>query len=149
MTLPTAPLSPTVAQRLICGGTAVDLECGDGDAAIELALAFPRARIFAFDRSAACIARARSRAAAAGVASRIRFAAIDWSAMPRYGFDLIAHFDLFFFGATRQQGADMPRARELDDWDDETTDLDVLPCGELVSRSTLDDELEELDSATG
>jgi cyclopropane fatty-acyl-phospholipid synthase-like methyltransferase len=85
--------------KLARGGTALDLECEDGTAVVALARGFPRARVFAFARTIEQLERAQARARAAGVIDRIRFAQVDWSTMPRWGFDLISTFDFVFKSA--------------------------------------------------
>jgi SAM-dependent methyltransferase len=92
---------PGLRLRLEAGGTVLDLECGDGAAAIAVALAFPRARVFGFDGGEERLVRARRRAREAGVEHRVRFAAVDWMAMPAWGFELINAMDLVFESTRR------------------------------------------------
>ncbi len=104
-------LPDDVSRRLLRGGTAVDLRSGDGAAAIALARAFPRARVFGFDVRPDRVAVARRRALAAGVGGRVRFAAIDWRRMPAYGFDLVISFDLVLTSSESSSAlADIERA---------------------------------------
>src|SRR5579883_1683350 len=61
------PAMPQVVEVLQGGGTAADIGCGGGRAAIMIAQAFPKARVTGFDIHAASIERARRNAEAAGV----------------------------------------------------------------------------------
>ena len=61
------PAMPQVVEVLAAGGTAVDVGCGGGRAAIMIAQAFPKAHVTGFDLHAASIERARRNAEAAGV----------------------------------------------------------------------------------
>src|SRR5260370_11677461 len=61
------PALPDVMARLSGGGSALDVGCGSGRAAIKIAQAFPQARVFGFDRHAASVERARANARAAGL----------------------------------------------------------------------------------
>jgi len=85
---------PEVIERLKLGGTAVDVGCGGGRAAILIAQAFPKARVFGYDLVAQSIERARRNAEAAGVAARVSFEVNDCVNMPESKFDLITTFDV-------------------------------------------------------
>jgi len=88
------PAMPQVPARLAEGGTAVDVGCGSGRAAITLARAFPKARIYGYDNHPGSIERARANAAAAGLGDRVRFEVVDAASMPPLTFDLITTFDV-------------------------------------------------------
>ncbi|MBW4721449.1 methyltransferase [Saccharothrix obliqua] len=67
------PAVPGLADRLGRGGRVAHLASGDGRALVLLARAFPRCEFVGYDRVAANVATARSAAAAAGLADRVRF----------------------------------------------------------------------------
>ena len=56
------PAMPQVQQVLDAGGSALDVGCGSGRAAIALALAFPRAQVHGYDNHPGSIERARANA---------------------------------------------------------------------------------------
>jgi SAM-dependent methyltransferase len=88
------PAMPQVVERLSAGGTAADVGCGGGRAAIMLAQAFPAARLFGYDLHAESIARARRNAEAEGVADRVSFEALDGRQLPKATFDFVSTFDV-------------------------------------------------------
>jgi 2-polyprenyl-3-methyl-5-hydroxy-6-metoxy-1,4-benzoquinol methylase len=88
------PAMPQVVERLNAGGTAADVGCGGGLAAIMIARAFPKARLFGFDIHAESIERARRNAQAAGVADRVSFDTLDGGQMPAAKFDFVSTFDV-------------------------------------------------------
>lgn len=88
------PTMPQVIETLSAGGSAADIGCGSGRAAIALATAFPKAKIFGFDVHPASIERARGNAKAAGVDDRITFEARDATKLPENQFDFISTFDV-------------------------------------------------------
>jgi SAM-dependent methyltransferase len=88
------PAMPQVVERLDAGGIAADVGCGGGRAAIMIAQAFPKARLFGFDIHAESIERARRNAAAAGVADRVSFDTLDGAELPAAKFDFISTFDV-------------------------------------------------------
>jgi 2-polyprenyl-3-methyl-5-hydroxy-6-metoxy-1,4-benzoquinol methylase len=85
---------PEVKRKLEAGGTAVDVGCGGGRAAITLAQAFPQATVHGYDQHAGSIERARANARQAGVAERVRFEVLDGGALPAGRFDFVATFDV-------------------------------------------------------
>ena len=85
---------PEVVERLKAGGTAVDVGCGGGRAAILIAQAFPKAHVFGYDLVAQSIERARRNAQAAGVADRITFEVRNGADLPESKFDLATTFDV-------------------------------------------------------
>ncbi len=88
------PTMPEVMKTLEAGGSALDVGCGSGRAAIALAQAFPKARVFGFDAHAGSLERARNNAKAAGLADRIKFEVVDGTRLPEAEFDLISTFDV-------------------------------------------------------
>ena len=88
------PTMPQAVEVLNNGGSAADIGCGSGRAAIALATAFPKAKIFGFDVHPGSIERARANAKAAGVADRISFEARDATKLPENQFDFVSTFDV-------------------------------------------------------
>jgi SAM-dependent methyltransferase len=88
------PAMPQVVERLNCGGIAADVGCGGGRAAIMIAQAFPKARLFGYDIHAESIERARRNAALEGVADRISFDTLDGAELPAAKFDFVSTFDV-------------------------------------------------------
>ncbi|HEY5879345.1 MAG TPA: class I SAM-dependent methyltransferase, partial [Nakamurella sp.] len=89
---------PDIEHRLRQGGTVLDQGCGTGWSSVVLARTFPTARVDGIDLDSGSIAEARTAAARAGVADRVRFAlgnASDPSDLPATpgGYDLIAFFE--------------------------------------------------------
>ena len=85
---------PGVQRRLEAGADVADVGCGAGRALVTLAEAFPRSRFSGFDVFAPSLARARDRAAGAGVAERVRFEQHDAvHGLPRR-YDLVTLFDV-------------------------------------------------------
>jgi 2-polyprenyl-3-methyl-5-hydroxy-6-metoxy-1,4-benzoquinol methylase len=85
---------PEVVARLDAGGTAMDVGCGGGRAAILIAQAFPKARVCGYDLFPPSIERAGRNARAAGVADRASFEVGDGATLPKSKFDLISTFDV-------------------------------------------------------
>ncbi len=88
------PAMPQVKAKLEAGGSALDVGCGSGLAAIRLAQAFPNARVHGFDNHEASVERARWNARKAGLGNRITFQVIDGSHLPEKSFDFITTFDV-------------------------------------------------------
>ncbi len=88
------PTMPQVVSALEAGGSALDVGCGSGRAAIALAKAFPRAKIFGFDAHPGSLERARNNARAEGLADRISFEVRDCTNLPSAAFDFISTFDV-------------------------------------------------------
>lgn len=85
---------PTAHAQLENGGSAADVACGAGLAAIKLALAYPTATIHGFDVDPKAIASARRGAEAAGVADRVTFEVADAAGYkPARPFDLVCLID--------------------------------------------------------
>jgi len=88
------PAMPQVVERLERGGTAADVGCGGGRAAILMAKAYPKSRVVGFDLHAESIERARRNAAEAGVADRVTFEVANGTQLPPGKFDLVTTFDV-------------------------------------------------------
>jgi 2-polyprenyl-3-methyl-5-hydroxy-6-metoxy-1,4-benzoquinol methylase len=89
------PALPEVSAKLSAGGSALDVGCGSGLAAIKIAQAFPEARVFGFDRHSGSVERARANARAAGLGeSRIRFDVADCNRLPHSAFDFVTTFEV-------------------------------------------------------
>jgi SAM-dependent methyltransferase len=97
------PGLPSVDAVLRAGGTVADVGCGNGQALLTLARAYPNARLVGFDNNEPAIAKATINAKAAGLEQRVRFEFRDVvHGIPRK-FDLITLFDVLH---------DMPRPVE-------------------------------------
>jgi SAM-dependent methyltransferase len=88
------PAMPAVEARLKTGGRIADVGCGNGQAAILMAQAYPNASVVGFDFYAPSIASARANAEAAGVADRVRFETLDAATGIPGAYDLITCFDV-------------------------------------------------------
>jgi SAM-dependent methyltransferase len=88
------PAMPDVQAKLAAGGAFLDIGCGSGRAAIAIAKAFPKARVFGYDNHSGSIDRARANAKAEGVAKRITFKTVDAKRLRGANFDLISTFDV-------------------------------------------------------
>ena len=86
------PAMPQVVEALEKGGTALDVGCGSGRAAITLSKAFPRARVFGYDYHALSIQRAIHNADAEG--ANVHFEVVDCIDLPTGQFDFITTFDV-------------------------------------------------------
>ena len=88
------PTMPQVVEKLSNGGSSLDVGCGSGRAAIAIATAFPKAKVFGFDAHAGSLERARSNAKAAGLGDRVIFEVVDCTKLPSAQFDFISTFDV-------------------------------------------------------
>ncbi len=89
------PAMPQVVASLTDGGSALDVGCGGGRAAIALAKAFPRALVFGYDSHPEAIERARANARVAGlIKDRIAFETVDCTKLPAERWDFITTFDV-------------------------------------------------------
>ena len=97
----------TRSSGVVNGGRRVlDLGCGTGALAVSWALAHPRDRVVATDRSAAAVASARATAAANGVADRVEVTHDDaGSALAAGSFDAVLLTPPFHLGASVHTGA--------------------------------------------
>jgi ubiquinone/menaquinone biosynthesis C-methylase UbiE len=88
------PAMPDVQRKLEAGGSACDVGCGSGRAAIAIAGAFAAAEVHGYDVHPGSIERARANALAAGLSDRLTFTAADGGALPENRFDLLTTFDV-------------------------------------------------------
>jgi len=88
------PAMPQVIEGLNNGGEALDVGCGSGRAAITIATAFPKARVYGYDAHGGSIERARANAAAANLGERVCFEVMDCMRLPADRFDFISVFDV-------------------------------------------------------
>ena len=88
------PAMPDVQRKLEDGGTACDVGCGGGLAAITIAKAFPQAKVRGYDIHPGSIERARRSAQAAGVADRVTFEVGGEDSLPAGEFDFVTTFDV-------------------------------------------------------
>ena len=88
------PAMPRVREALERGADVADVGCSRGRALIELARRFPRSRFVGYDVFQPAIGLAKERAAAAGVADRIRFENRDVANGLPEPFDVITTFDV-------------------------------------------------------
>ena len=86
------PAMPQVVRALEAGGSALDVGCGSGRAAITLSKAFPKAKVFGYDYHPLSIERAIANADAEG--ANVHFEVIDCVELPASRFDLITTFDV-------------------------------------------------------
>ena len=87
------PALDGVVDKLAAGARVADLGCGHGASTILLAQAFPHSTFLGTDYHAGSIETARKRAAAAGVADRVRFEVQPAGELSGGPFDLVAIFD--------------------------------------------------------
>ena len=88
------PAMPRVREALERGVDVADVGCNRGRALMKLARAFPRSRFVGYDVFEPAICLATERAAAAGLADRIRFEQRDVSKELPGQFDVITTFDV-------------------------------------------------------
>lgn len=88
------PAMPQVVAALSEGGSSLDVGCGSGRAAIAIATAFPKAKVFGYDAHQGSLERARLNATAAGLGDRISFDVVDCTKLPAAKFDFISTFDV-------------------------------------------------------
>lgn len=87
------PALDGVQAKLERGASVADVGCGHGVSTILLAKAFPKSAFIGFDCHAPSIERARSLAAEAGLASRVKFEVARSQNYPGSAYDLVAFFD--------------------------------------------------------
>jgi SAM-dependent methyltransferase len=88
------PAVPDIHSRLKDGGDAAEVGCGAGQCLIPVAQAFAKSRFTGFDVDSTSIARAREKAAKAGVTDRVTFEQIPAENIPhRDRFDLAMAFN--------------------------------------------------------
>jgi 2-polyprenyl-3-methyl-5-hydroxy-6-metoxy-1,4-benzoquinol methylase len=76
------PALTGVTEALQAGGSMLDVGCGGGGACMEVASAFPAARVLGIDTHAPAVEHARAEAEAAGLAGRVRFIVMNAAALP-------------------------------------------------------------------
>lgn len=86
------PLVPGLSDRLQRGIAVADIGCGEGRALLLLAALFPASRFTGYDLCADTIERARTDAAAKGLAN-VAFEQVDATRLPEGAFDCIFTFD--------------------------------------------------------
>ncbi len=88
------PAVPDIHERLRAGAEAAEVGCGAGQCLIPVAIAFPNSRFTGFDVDSTSIARARDKAARAGVSGRIGFEQVAAEDIPhRERFELVMAFN--------------------------------------------------------
>jgi 2-polyprenyl-3-methyl-5-hydroxy-6-metoxy-1,4-benzoquinol methylase len=88
------PSLPEVDAALRAGGRVADVGCGFGWSSIGIAAGYPAARVDGFDVDVPSIEQARTNAAEAGVADRVRFEVVDAGGLDTAGeYDLVTAFE--------------------------------------------------------
>jgi SAM-dependent methyltransferase len=82
-----------VEEKLKAGARVADIGCGHGASTLLMAQSYPASQFFGFDYHPQSIEKARERAAAAGVADRVKFEAAPAKSFPGKNYDLVAFFD--------------------------------------------------------
>ncbi len=88
------PAMPDVDQRLREGGSVADVGCGNGQAPLIFARAYPKARVAGYDNYPLAIEQAKDRANRQGLRDRVRFQVADVSRGLPEQYDLITTFDV-------------------------------------------------------
>jgi len=88
------PSLPDIDAALRGGARVADIGCGFGWSSIGIAVGYPAARVDGFDVDVPSVERARTNAAEAGVADRVRFDVTDAGTVAADGgYDLVAAFE--------------------------------------------------------
>jgi 2-polyprenyl-3-methyl-5-hydroxy-6-metoxy-1,4-benzoquinol methylase len=88
------PSLPEVDAALRAGGRVADVGCGFGWSSVGIATGYPAARVDGFDVDVPSIEQARTNAAEAGVADRVRFEVVDAGGLDTEGeYDLVTAFE--------------------------------------------------------
>jgi 2-polyprenyl-3-methyl-5-hydroxy-6-metoxy-1,4-benzoquinol methylase len=87
------PALDGVDAKLTAGARVADVGCGLGSSSVLIAEAYPRTTVAGSDYHADSIARARKRAAEAGVSDRVSFEVATAQTFSGTGYDLVAMFD--------------------------------------------------------
>ena len=87
------PALDGVEAKLQAGASVADVGCGHGASTILLAQAYPRSTFVGYDYHGPSVQTAKARAAAAGVADRVRFEVAQATDYAGRGFDLVTMFD--------------------------------------------------------
>jgi SAM-dependent methyltransferase len=104
------PALDGVTAKLTAGATVADVGCGHGASTILMARAYPRSRFVGSDYHRESIDIARTRAADAGVADRVRFEVAEASTYTGRDYDLVTMFD-----ALHDMGDPVGAARHVHD----------------------------------
>ncbi len=88
------PAMPEVEGRLKDGGSVADVGCGNGQAALIFAQAYPKAKVVGYDNYPLAIEEARDRANRAGLEGRVEFRLADVVEGLPAKYDLITTFDV-------------------------------------------------------
>lgn len=88
------PAMPGIAERLQAGGSIIDVGCGNGQAAIQMARAYPLAEVRGIDVFPAAIESARQNAIDAGLEGRVQFDVHDAADGLPGTYDLVTCFDV-------------------------------------------------------
>ena len=87
------PALDGVVEKLERGARVADIGCGHGSSTVLMATAFPNSTFAGSDYHPESIATATARAAAAGVADRVRFEVAPATSFGGAGYDLVTTFD--------------------------------------------------------
>lgn len=87
------PALDGVEEKLKRGARVADVGCGHGASTILMAQAYPASEFMGFDYHKDSIARARERAAKAGLSGRVNFEVARAKEFPGSGYDLVTFFD--------------------------------------------------------
>jgi SAM-dependent methyltransferase len=88
------PAMPDVEGKLTDGGSVADVGCGNGQAALILAEAYPKAKVVGYDNYPLAIQEARDRAQRAGLGDRVEFRVADVVDGLPAKYDLVTTFDV-------------------------------------------------------
>ena len=87
------PALEGVEAKLKMGARVADIGCGHGASTLLMAKAYPASEFIGFDYHVPSIEKARARAAAAGMADRVKFEIAPAKSFPGSGYELVAFFD--------------------------------------------------------
>ena len=87
------PAIDGLAARLEAGARVADVGCGNGQAILILAEAYPRSQFVGWDNYALAVENARERAAEAGLSDRVQYQLLDVAQGISGAYDLITVFD--------------------------------------------------------
>ena len=87
------PALDGVVAKLQAGATVADIGCGHGASTVIMAQAFPKSTFLGYDFHDKSIAKARERAAEAGVGDRVKFTKSTAREFPGGDLDLVCFFD--------------------------------------------------------
>ncbi len=88
------PSVPELHDRLAAGAKVADVGCGEGWSSLAIAESYPGVTVDGFDVDVPSIESARRHAAAAGLADRVRFHAVDAATVDGHGtYDVVTAFE--------------------------------------------------------